>query len=65
MSLVFPRIVPIDSKIMSYAFAGNMDGIARLFEQGLASPFDVSSNYGYTALHVCETIRPISATCED
>lgn len=56
LSLVAPRVVPSSSDIMFHAFAGNIDGIARLFELGLASPFDISENFGYTALHVSNTV---------
>ena len=52
VSLVAPRVVSNTSDIMYHAFAGNIDGVARLFESGLASPFDITCNYGYTALHV-------------
>ena len=65
LSLVAPRIVPRTSDIMSYAFAGNIDGIARLFELRLASPFDVSENFGYTALHVSDAMCRTGATCEN
>lgn len=59
LSLVTPRVVPNTSDIMFHAFAGNIDGIARLFERGLASPFDITDNFGYTALHVSNTVRNI------
>lgn len=55
VSLVAPRVVSNTSDIMFHAFAGNIDGIARLFELGLASPFDITDNFGYTALHVSNT----------
>ena len=61
LSLVAPRIVSNTSDIMFHAIAGNLDGIARLFERGLASPFDVTHNFGYTALHVSNTVRIIRA----
>lgn len=51
VSLVAPRVVSNTSDIMFHAFSGNIDGIARLFELGLASPFDITDNFGYTALH--------------
>ena len=57
LSLVVPRVVPRTSDIMFHAIAGNIDGIARLFELGLASPFDVTDNYGYSALHVSINTR--------
>ena len=64
LSLVVPSVVPNTSDIMSYALAGNIDGIARLFELRLASPSDVSENFGYTALRVSDTIYHTGATCE-
>ena len=51
LSLVAPRIVSYKSKIFESAFAGNIDGIATLFELGLASPCDVSDDWGCTPLH--------------
>ena len=57
VSLVAPRVVSNTSDIMFHAFSGNIDGIARLFELGLASPFDITDNFGYTALHVSESAR--------
>ena len=65
VSLVVPRVVPSTSDIMSYAFTGNIDGIARLFDLRLASPFDVSENFGYTALHVSDNMCRTGATCWD
>ena len=64
VSLVAPRVVSNTSEIMFHAFAGNIDGVARLFEIGLASPFDITDNYGYTALHVSNTIRSARARSE-
>lgn len=57
LSLVAPRVVSNTSEIMFHAFAGNIEGIARLFELGLASPFDTNDKFGYTALHVSNTVR--------
>ena len=51
LSLVAPRIVSYKLKIFDSAFTANIDGIARLFELGLASPCDVSDDWGYTPLH--------------
>ena len=53
-SLIIPKVVPSTSDIMSYAFTGNINGIAPLFELRLASPFDVSEKFGNTALHVSD-----------
>ena len=62
VSLVAPRVVSNTSDIMFHAFAGNVDGIAKLFELSLASPFDMTDNFGYTALHVSESARSIRDT---
>ena len=59
--LVSPRIVSNTSNIMFHALMGNIDGVARLFELGLASPFDITDNFGYTALHVSNTVRTTRA----
>ena len=64
LSLVALRVVPSISEIMSLAIAGNIDGIARLFELGLASPFDITDNYGYSALHVSNNPRGTTAESE-
>lgn len=64
VSLVTPRVVSSTSDIMFHAIAGNIDGVARLFELGLASPFDITCNYGYTALHVSNTKRSTRARSE-
>ena len=64
LSLVVPRVVPSASDIMFHAVAGNIDGIARLFELGLASPIDVTENYGYSALHVSNNTRGTLAESE-
>lgn len=49
LSLVVPRVVSNKSDIFSYAFAGDIDGIAKLLQSGLASACDVSGAWGYTA----------------
>ena len=64
VSLVVPRVVPCTSEIMFHAIAGNVDGIARLFELGLASPFDITENYGYSALHVSSNTHCPTITSE-
>jgi hypothetical protein len=45
-------VVPEDSTVFLLAQHNNLDGIRKLFSQGLASPFDVSPT-GRTPLHVC------------
>jgi len=45
------HIVPEDSNVFLLAQHNNLDGIKKLFSQGLASPFDVSPT-GRTPLHV-------------
>lgn len=64
LSLVSPRVVSNTSDIMFHALTGNTDGVARLFELGLASPFDITDNFGYTALHVSNTVRTTRARSE-
>ena len=51
LSLVVPRVVPSTSDIFFHTFAGNIEGVARLFQAGLASPNDISDSWGYTPLH--------------
>ena len=51
-SLRAPRSVPPGSSIFTLAQHGNIQGIQRLFDQRLASPFDVSSDEGRSPLHV-------------
>lgn len=52
MSLNVPRVIPDDSPVLSFAVQGNLDAIRSLFNQGLASPYDVGLSNGRTALHV-------------
>ncbi|OCK74429.1 hypothetical protein K432DRAFT_363613 [Lepidopterella palustris CBS 459.81] len=49
-----PRTVSPNAIIFSYAVQGNMERIQELFTRGLASPYDVASNNGRTALHVSQ-----------
>ena len=51
LSLSSVRIVPRNSDIFCLAMEGDTDGMKKLFMKRVASPFDVSHNYGYTALH--------------
>ena len=51
LSLVVPRVVSNTSDIFFHAFTGNIDGVAKLLQSGLASPCDISDGWGYTALH--------------
>ena len=50
-SLSSTRIIHIYSDIFVCARQGDVAGIKDLFKKGLASPFDATSDYGYTALH--------------
>lgn len=52
VSLRTPRVVSANSPIFSFAQHNNINGMRRLFEGGLASPFDVSYEEGRSALHV-------------
>ena len=56
MSMSTARVVPNDSPIFSYAHQGNIDRMKGLFEQRLASPFDVSPT-GFSVLHVSSHIE--------
>ena len=51
MSLTSTRIIPRNSDIFCLAMQGDIPGVKNLFTKGLASPFDATHNYGYTALH--------------
>lgn len=51
MSLTSTRIISRNSDIFCFAMQGDILGIKELFSKGLASPFDATNNYGYTALH--------------
>lgn len=52
LTLNMPRIISPDAAIFSYAQQGNMFKMQELFSHGLASPYDVASTTGRTALHV-------------
>ena len=51
ISLTCSRIICRNSDIFCFAMQGNIAGIQDLFHKRLASPFDATNNYGYTALH--------------
>ena len=51
MSLTSTRIILRNSDIFCFAMRGDIAGVKSLFEKRLASPFDATHNYGYTALH--------------
>jgi hypothetical protein len=51
-SLKVQRTVPGNADIFNFTKQGNVVGIRTLFENGLASPFDVQFDSGVTALHV-------------
>ena len=52
VSLSMPRAIPDNAPILFFAVQGNLEGIRSLFDQGLASPYDVGISNGRTALHV-------------
>lgn len=52
VSLRTPRVISANSPVFSYAQHNNISGMRRLFQQNLASPFDVSYEEGRSALHV-------------
>lgn len=52
VSLAAPRVIGGNSDIFTYSIAGNLEGVKSLFDQGLASPFDVCETNGRTPLHV-------------
>ncbi|XMA18428.1 hypothetical protein WAI453_011219 [Rhynchosporium graminicola] len=51
MSLATPRVVPDNSDIFVYAVRGDIAGMKSLFEQRIASPFDIGVGTGRSALH--------------
>ncbi len=54
VSLKVQRTVPGDAEIFTYAKLGDVNKMKILFEQGLASPHDVSFQSGITPMHVSE-----------
>lgn len=50
--LRFPRVIDINEAIFSYTQFDREEDIKLLFEQGLASPHDIDSTYGYSVLQV-------------
>ncbi|KAL9087742.1 MAG: hypothetical protein Q9165_006509 [Trypethelium subeluteriae] len=58
-SLKVQRTVPGSSDIFKVAMVGDVDGIRRLFENGLASPHDVQFESGVTPLHVAANYRNV------
>ena len=53
ISLKTPRAVSSRSTVFTLAQHGNIKGMQRLFEQRVASPYDISIEEGRSALHVC------------
>lgn len=51
-SLKFQRTVPGSADIFTYAKVGDVNGMKRLFQNGMASPHDIHYESGVTALHV-------------
>jgi hypothetical protein len=52
VSMRTPRVVSPKAEIFIYAQQGNIEGLQLLFKERKASPFDVSSSEGRSALHV-------------
>ena len=52
-TLRLPHVVPESSPIFQLARAGNVQGLAYLFNNGLAPPYDIAGESGATVLHVC------------
>lgn len=50
--LSMARIRPHNSRIFSWSESGNIQGLKYLFQNGLASPFDISAQTGDQPLHV-------------
>ena len=50
--LRFPRVIDINEAIFSYTQFDREEDIKLLFQQGLASPNDIDSTYGYSVLQV-------------
>ena len=61
-TLMTPRIVPNDSAIFSLDEAGNIGGVAKLFDQGSASPDDIQDQRGFTPLHVSRHPAKVAST---
>lgn len=51
LSLCVPRIIPNESDVFNYSIDGNINGLKKLFQAGLASPLDIARCFGYTPLH--------------
>lgn len=51
LSVASIRTIARNSDIFCLAMQGDISGIKNLFSKGLASPFDATHNFGYTALH--------------
>ena len=63
LNLTVYRGVPTGSKIFRFTASQDVEGLCSLFVHGLASPQDVDSQYGYTALQVSQ-IQSISSSCK-
>ena len=53
MLLRVGNVIPSRSSVFHHAMLGSVDGIKKLFDQGLASPFDVAES-GSSVLHVSQ-----------
>lgn len=60
VSLRAPRSISSKSNVFMLAQHGNIQGMKRLFERKLASPFDISLEEGRSALHVSQMYMKIS-----
>lgn len=54
------RVVPESSQLFSLSRFGDVQGVKTLFDNGLASPYDIHFRGGWTALHVCIYSHPCS-----
>lgn len=59
VSLRVPQVVPDNSAVFECAVQGDLAGMRLLFDQGIASPFDVGIGTGRTALHVRTSPKPM------
>ena len=60
-TLRLPHVVPESSPIFQLARSGNVQGLAYLFNNGLASPYDIAGESGATVLHESIQDRTILA----
>lgn len=51
-SLKLPRIVDSESELFYFAISNNVEGLKGLFNGHMASPLDIESDTGFSALQV-------------